>query len=476
MKKIIFLCTYSILSLVIASTLVFSPFAVPVPKAKAGGLGGGALEVTQQSVRSNTGISAIQNTTTAAASTLTAGATTETFIKENLLDGIGWAIAKQVVNSMTASLINWINSGFQGSPTFITDLDTFLLDALDSVAGTYIKSLGGIGEFICSPFKLDIQAALSINYGISRSGMPSGPSACTLTGIGNNIEDFLEGSMSGWDQWFEVTANPQNTPYGAYLEAEAKLNARLVNEAGQEIELASWGDGFLSNKICEAVEGSSGGEHCIISTPGKVISEALTFQLSTGPRALIEADEINEIIGALMNQLVQQAVGGINGLLGLGGSDYTDYSYGDGDDSFITSLEDESVISTTTSSSTKLQMDQQLATEESFLTLIDDTILKSNAIIAAAAIAGTAPDTAVVAAYSEASALRQSIVDNIDILETASLTYDGAEAASTTTLTADDIRYQVVVEYTNLYQLGVFTSITELEDKRTKWGGVLGDS
>ena len=476
MKKIIFLCTYSTLSLVIASTLVFSSFAVPVPKAKAGGLGGGALEITQQSVRGNTGISAVQNTTTAAASTLTAGATTETFIKENLLDGIGWAIAKQVVNSMTASLINWINSGFQGSPTFITDLDTFLLDALDSVAGTYIQSLGGIGEFICSPFRLDVQAALSINYGISRSGMPSGPSACTLTGIGDNIENFLGGVTNSWDEWFKVTANPQNTPYGAYLEAETKLNARLVNEAGNQIELAGWGDGFLSTKICEAVEGPSNGEKCIISTPGKVISEALTFQLSTGPRALIEADEINEIIGALLNQLVQQAVQGINGLLGLGGSDYTDYSYGDGDDSFTDALEDENI--TVSATTTKLQMDEQLLTEQSYMVLILTTIQQSNGLITAATLAGNplAADSDIVRVYNEASAVRPTIEANIDILEAASSTYNGAEAASTSALTADDIRQEVVIEFIELYQIGIFTSLIELEAKRLEWEGVLDGS
>ncbi len=139
--------------------------------------------------------------------------------------------------------------------------------------------------------------------------------------------------MSDWGQWLSITSNPQNTPFGAYLEAEAKLNIKLRNEAGQEIEIASWSDGFLSKRICESIEGkpTGKGKNCKITTPGKVISEALTFQLSTGPRTLIEADEINEIIGALINQLTLQAMQGINGLLGLGGnSNYSDNSFGTG--------------------------------------------------------------------------------------------------------------------------------------------------
>jgi hypothetical protein len=365
--------------LLLCITLV--PMRQVVPVAHAGGAL--ATEFTAIGNKIESSISAVKNTMTAAFSGTTAVNTTGLMVKENLLDGIGWAIAKQMVSSMTQSLINWINSGFQGSPAFISDLDRFLLDALDSVAGEYIKSLGGIGEFICSPFKLDVQAALSINYAQARSGMPSGPTApaCKLSDIGNNIENFMDGKMSDWGEWLTITSNPQNTPYGAYLEAEAKLNIRLRNEAGQEIEIASWSDGFLSKRICESIEGKAAGKgkNCKITTPGKVISEALTFQLSTGPRSLIEADEINEIIGALINQLTLQAMKGINGLLGLGGnSNYTDYSYGNGTTtkSFIDAAADELLY--IDPSAIKRQIDAALAAEISYSALALQTETEAN--------------------------------------------------------------------------------------------------
>ena len=147
---------------------------------------------------------------TASFTGVSAANSTSQFIKENLLDGIAWAIAKQMVSNMTKSLVNWINSGFQGSPAFITDFNGFLLDALDQVAGTYIQSLGGIGSFICSPFKLDVQAALSINYAQARSGMPSGPTACTLSGIKDNIQNFMQGTMSGWGHTVHTSKPKQN--------------------------------------------------------------------------------------------------------------------------------------------------------------------------------------------------------------------------------------------------------------------------
>ncbi len=347
--------------------------SIPTHKASAGGLGIGATEMTAQKNAASNAASALSNSASAAG-------ISSLVVKENILDGIGWAIAKQMVSSMTRSLINWVNSGFEGSPAFITDLNAFLLDALDTAAGEYIKSLGDIGEFICSPFKLDIQAALSVAYAQARTGLPSGPTApaCKLTDIANNIEGFFAGiNEGGWGDWLEVTSDPQNTPYGAYLEAQARLKIKLRNEAGQELEVASWGDGFLSKKICETIEGTGGSEKCTISTPGQVISEALTFQLSTGPRSLIEADEINELIGALLNQLVLKSMEGINGLLGLsGGTGYTDYTLnGSSTKPFLDDMVEEGTLNTT---AIKAQMDSSLTTERSYLALASTTLSEAS--------------------------------------------------------------------------------------------------
>ena len=503
MKNISKFIFHTLLTLIISSTLVFSSFAFPVKKAEAGaGLGNFATELTQK-------INSVFEGTTA-------GATAGNFLKENVLDGIGWAIAKQMVSSMTQSLVNWINSGFQGSPAFITDFNGFLLDALDSVAGEYIKSLGGIGEFICSPFKLDVQAALSINYAQARSGMPSGPTACTVTGIKDNIENFMQGTMSGWDQWLKVTSNPQNTPYGAYLEAQSKLNIRLINEAGQQKEIANWGDGFLSKKICEGINGaSSGSGKCTITTPGKVISEALTFQLSTGPRTLIEADEINEIIGALINQLTLQAMQGISGLLGLsGGTGYTDYSYDDGSGASSTEPYIDAAVNQSnglSSDLTRTGLSQSLEIEQSFLTLIDSTIATANnKLIAMGAtttststptstvvidglvtgtdssststpititvgedITPTASESILYELISEANSYKTQVTANIFDLNVLISDYDNASINANSTQTATDIQQEVATQYLELVNSAKLTSAFVLETKRVEWGQIL---
>lgn len=466
------------LAIVVLMTTVFS-VTVPTHQAKAKGFGLGATEPTQLMNNAELGASTIQNT-------VTAGGVTSLVAKETL-DGIAWQIAKQMVSNMTKSLVNWINSGFEGSPAFITDLNGMLLDALDSVAGEYIKSLGGIGEFICSPFKLDVQAALSINYAQAKSGLPSGPTApsCKLSDITNNIQNFLTGiSDGGAADWFQISSSPQNTPYGAYLEAEAKLKIRLQNEAGQQITVADWGQGFLSKKICESVEGSSGKKDCVISTPGKVISEALTFQLSTGPRSLIEADEVNEVIGALINQLTLKAMQGINGLLGLGGnSNYTDYtaSGATSTKSYLEDAVDEQTYINT--AGIKVQMDQSLATENAYLSLINTTLINAQAKLAAAASSTTATSSSSSADTTSNIGLLQSVLNDV-ITARAQVTTNITglndlitryENATGTKNTIGLTRQNIVIEYMTKVGAGTFTSPATVSNKRVSWGIILNN-
>ena len=246
--------------------------------------------------------------------------------KEFSLDGIAFMIGKAIISSMIGSLIKWINSGFKGKPAFIQDVKRFLLDAADRAAGEYINDLGGIGSFICSPFQLDIQIALAIQYQQAREH--DEPDECRLSGIVDNLENFYNGTFndSSLEDFFVITSNPEKyTPYGQLLSAQSNMRVRLANAKGQVLVEADWGGGFLSGKICQMIQGSKGPkESCTISKPGQVIAGSLNKALGAGTDQLVAADEINELISALIGQLANQAITGAAGLLGLTpGTGYT---------------------------------------------------------------------------------------------------------------------------------------------------------
>lgn len=317
-------------TLVFATVLIYTPFQVAkvnTEYAFAGGATGGATEPTQILNNIELAYSSVKNAITAAATQLTAFNTGSLWFKENILDPLSWSIAKALLAQFTQSIVNWINSGFQGSPAFVTDLKGFLLDVADIAAGEYINDFLGLG-FLCQPFELDIKIALSIQYNTRTRDHQ--PPECTLSDIVSNIDGFLNGNFAdgGWGGFLELTQRPQNTPYGSFLYASIELDGFVAEKRNEEQKLLDFGNGFFSSKICTAVTGQNA-KDCTISNPGKVIVTQLNDALGLGNESLIVADELSEIINALFNQLAKQAITGAGGLLGLsGGTGFTNYSYG----------------------------------------------------------------------------------------------------------------------------------------------------
>lgn len=262
----------------------------------------------------------------AAADELTSMLLASLEIKEFVLDEIAFMLAKAALSEITSGVVDWINSGFQGDPAFVTDLEQYLLDAADEVAGNIIygTDLG----FLCSPLELDVRLALEIQY--AKSNDLGYAVQCTLSDVVGNVEDFYNGNFlaGGWPGWFEFVTKPQNNIYGATAIASARLENEILAAQNRKLETLQWGEGFLSFEECQEV-GPKKIKKCKTVTPGQVISEQLTFELSVGERTLIEADELNEVISALLGQLGSMALQGAGGLFGLsgggsgGGSSYT---------------------------------------------------------------------------------------------------------------------------------------------------------
>jgi len=258
----------------------------------------------------------------------TAYNTTTLNLKENIFDGLALAVAKAAISSLTQSVVNWINSGLEGSPAFVTDLRQHLISIADAEAGKFIDGLLGLDGLLCSPFKVQVQASLRAKYYSQTSSQGYlDNNRCTLTGIQENIEQFVAGDFSqgGWEQFFKLAVEPQNNPYGSYLAAEQELRIRILNAQGEERDILDWASGFLSFQDC--LEKDAQG-NCTkkgpIKTPGVVIEDQLANTLGTGIRQLELADEFNEIVSALIGQLVTQVLGAT----GLGGVSSPSYSGG----------------------------------------------------------------------------------------------------------------------------------------------------
>ena len=251
------------------------------------------------------------------------------------LDAIAFMAANVVIAEITDSIVSWIDSGFQGSPVFIQDPAGWFLETADIVSGAFIDQLG-VADFLCGPFVSPIRISLSYQYNRTFAKQYK----CKLSDVVKNVEDFAEftsGNFTGkggWDTWFNVTQNSSNNPYGVYFGAQVELDRRIAKAVGLEQNKLNWGSGFLSTQECEVWDTPTGREppeggpvsgtvphdckkYGDIKTPGSVIEKQLNNALDSELSRIEVADEINEILGALINQLVTQVF--TNGLASSGG-------------------------------------------------------------------------------------------------------------------------------------------------------------
>ena len=291
-----------------------------------GGGGGGGQPVrvvggpgTQADIRTQT-----NTKKSAAMNTISAKKLGSLERKEYVLDGILHSIVKKITQQLVQSALRWVASGFQGSPMFVTNPQQFFTPAADQVAGQFIY--GSALNSLCSP--MNVRSALDGYYRAStgRLGGGLGGGQCTLSGSVANVQSFLGGNFmsGGWGGWFSGLSRPNNLPLMGALSAQTALDHKIAQRQYVDQMKWDWGKGFLPKEKCQTVNGQ---QVCNTTTPGETIAQATNFDLSIGKRELISADELNEVISALMSQLANQALSMAGGLFGLGsasqGSGYT---------------------------------------------------------------------------------------------------------------------------------------------------------
>ena len=245
-------------------------------------------------------------------------------------DSIALVVAKHMIDKLVNSTVKWINSGFDGNPAYVNNPKQYFTDIADGMAGEFIMSSDL--NLLCSPFQANIRLSLMQEY------YEPLPYQCTLSEVTDNIEGFFDDfSQGGWDAWFSMTQNPTNNPYGAYLKARVDMDSRIASAIGLKNQELDWGKGILSWKTCDGVEmdgiepgtgkptkvcynkNLTGPGEQKISTPGTLIESQMANVLGTGIRQLELADEFDEIVGALVTQLIQKVLSGGKGLAGEGG-------------------------------------------------------------------------------------------------------------------------------------------------------------
>lgn len=235
--------------------------------------------------------------------------------KEFTWDTILWALAKAIIHQLTQNIVQWIRTGFEGNPLFITDPKRFFLNAVNEASGIFLDNYVSpeIYDLLCSPWRAPVFFALLTIHSQSDKYTPS----CTLNTVINNAQgmaNFMQNFMQGgWSAWLSMTAKPENNPYGAFLAASAKSDERKAKAEARADTEAQMNTGFLGVKTCLNRTQSGYCQEWYTDSPGKWVENQLGWSTTSELRTLELADEINEIIGALAGLIVGWMLEGIAG-------------------------------------------------------------------------------------------------------------------------------------------------------------------
>lgn len=310
-------------------------------------------------------------------------------LKEFVLDGVAKLLAKIVVRELVSETVNWIRGGGEkGSPLFVGNWERFLAKAGDQAAAAFLYNYAGLN--VCAPFNLQVRLGL-FNLPAKRQV------SCTLSQGIRNVQAFYNNFSGGWQSWL-VASQPQNNIEGAYL-----ATFGLMAYAGEQRKNATHAElqanaGFIGIKKCvkrATIEASAPGaeaeefvnpedfqgveppcEKSITITPGQAIHDQFASVAGSDIADLVGADEINEIIVAIIDTLVHKMITGDSkgfGLAGTGGPD-SGFSYTALSPTFIDSLNNQKQKVVTNSGEIFQNENDLLAAKKGLLSALDHYI------------------------------------------------------------------------------------------------------
>ena len=252
-------------------------------------------------------------------------------INENstCIQSIGRLIIKMLLQKLTLSTVNWINSGFDGSPSFIQDPGKFFGDIADNEILQFGIEINGINPYSQDWLKNQVLAyktkfADNARYSLNDLIQQTNPeySAATFQ------QDF---SMGGWDAWTAMTQVPANNPLGFKLMADNEIQKRLAGTsqsvAQNTRDALQAANGFLGDQRCispgsgqidynvtwseyEAglkatppIQLCSSWEYV---TPGKMIADYATQVTGYQNNSLLNVQDLNDAVAAISDAILNQ--------------------------------------------------------------------------------------------------------------------------------------------------------------------------
>ena len=246
--------------------------------------------------------------------------------RECALEVISSKLQQNAMNDITQSTMNWVNSGFDGRPAYVTNPFSVLRTTKEQVVDSVI--FGDHLYYIDPDQELDLKFAINQHFfGRQQVGelsyRPKLDREITLNEQGTR-------ELFSWSNILENNLNPHNNIMFNYF--------NLIDDIGNVIQTRSsviegeirQSDGFLSVRHCEPGwewDGSpESAKRCKITTPGNIISEKVSRVVNSDIDRVLFADDTDELMLALSNNIFGQALS-TGGLASISRTDFLSSSF-----------------------------------------------------------------------------------------------------------------------------------------------------
>ena len=202
-----------------------------------------------------------------------------------------------IIAYIAQSTIDWVNSGFNGNPAFVTDPEGFLLGIADNEANIFLEQLGG--GFLCSPYQDRIRINLHSDY---LRDYPTA-SQCDFGQLtGSSLDDFFSTGYGSYEDYIDITRR-NNNYYDLKQSANRQLQSNIAQKQTTAQNLLDQGSGYLPQY----------GEEGQIVVPGSNIYNAVNVRTNLPIDRILRAEDFDQIINQLVESLVRVALGELFG-------------------------------------------------------------------------------------------------------------------------------------------------------------------